>query len=854
MDDFHKQTSELFTLDTCDLEPIHTPGRIQPFGAMLAGPGDLSKIEYCSANVPEYFGIEPGKLLGTSFAELIGQQLTHDLRNLASMSTARAQRERLGTYELPFGEFEVYLHVNPNNQVVVEFERFSAELTKSRNAPVDEMRKYLAAASARETIKQMLNACVVGLKELTGYDRVMAYQYEANGDGEVVAEVRSNGADSFLGLRYPAWDVPEQARALQVKNPLRMLTDVAQEPVPVLAYDHQLPPLDMSLSHLRGISPIHVEYLANMGVGATLTIGLVVDGRLWGMFACHHLTPRVIGSDVRIAAELFGQMVSLLIKQRMDVSDAKRRNRASEARERILADTDANTDFLHSFNSLAPILRDVIDCDGLAVTYEGKTLTSGSVPSHDAIAAVGKYDNTKEDVVLPIDNLGNHELIRSEDLGDSAGVLLVRATAAYPMQLFFFRDEKIRSLNWAGKPEKELETGPLGPRVSPRGSFDAYVEQQRGFCSAWTASELAAARELQILLTQIAAKGERVQLMRHQDLVTHKRQQDLMIAELNHRVKNILALIRSLSRQAKSSAASLESYALALEQRISALAAAHDLAVSNTMKGVSLRGVLQTELGPYLADDNSQVLMTGPVVGLRPDVAPIIALVLHEIVSNAVKYGALSIPEGLVRVHWKVDDEKLQVTWRELGGPPVEEPSRHGFGRSLIEKAIPYEFDGEAEIKFDPSGVSFSFSLPKENLVDLEGDTEVKLVGSVAVVENAAQGKKALLVEDNVVLAMDMVETLTRLGTTNVETAATFEAGMKHATNANFDFAVLDMNLRGTVSFGIAEALKKTGIPFVFVTGYGSAIELPDELRDVPILTKPIDGGTLSRCIEALLQ
>lgn len=854
MDGLHNQTDKSLTLDTCDLEPIHTPGSVQPFGAMLAGPSDLSKIEYCSANVSEYFGVEPSNLLGTRFTELLGSNVVHDLRNLASMSTAYTQRERLGMYELPFGAFEIYLHVNPNRQVVVEFEAFEPAPSRSRNAPVDEMRKYLAAASARASIKQMLNACVVGLKELTGYDRVMAYQYEQNGDGEVVAEVRSNGADSFLGLRYPAWDVPTQARALQVKNPLRMLADVRQEPVPVLAYDHQLPPLDMSLSHLRGISPIHVEYLANMGVAATLTIGLVVDGRLWGMFSCHHLSPRVIGSDVRIAAELFGQMVSLLIKQRMDVSDAQRRNKASEARERILADTDANTDFLHSFNSLAPILRDVIDCDGLAVTYEGKTLTFGTTPSHEAIAALGKYDNTQEDVILPIDNLSKHELIESEDLGDSAGVLLVRATAAYPMQLLFFRDEKIRSLNWAGKPEKELEAGPLGPRISPRGSFDAYVEQQRGYCTAWSASELAAARELQILLTQIAAKGERVQLMRHQDLVTHKRQQDLMIAELNHRVKNILALIRSLSRQAKNSAASLESYALALEQRIAALAAAHDLAVSNTMKGVSLRGIVQTELGPYMVDDSSQVLLTGPVVGLRPDVAPIIALVLHEVVSNAVKYGALSTPEGLVKVQWKVDDEKLSVTWRELGGPVVKEPSRHGFGRSLIEKAIVYEFDGASELKFDPAGVTFSFSIPAENLVDLEGDTEVKLVGSVAVVEKAAHGKKALLVEDNVVLAMDMVETLTRLGTTSVETASTFETGMKHATNAEFDFAVLDMNLRGTVSFGIAEKLRETGTPFVFVTGYGSAIELPDALSDVPILTKPIDGGTLSRCIEALLQ
>ena len=165
------------------------------------------------------------------------------------------------------------------------------------------------------------------------------------------------------------------------------------------------------------------------------------------------------------------------------------------------------------------------------------------------------------------------------------------------------------------------------------------------------------------------AKSEREQLSRHKELVSHQRQQDLLIAELNHRVKNILALIRSLSRQAKDSSASLESYALALEQRIAALAAAHDLAVSDSMRGVSLRGILETELGPYIREDEAQAILSGPVVGLRADVAPMIALVIHEIVSNAAKYGALSTPEGIVQARWEQSDQGLSFHWRELGGP-----------------------------------------------------------------------------------------------------------------------------------------------------------------------------------------
>ena len=854
MEDSTGQETFELTLDTCDLEPIHIPGTIQGFGGLIAGPADMSVIEYASANIGDFTGTAAEDLLGCPFSEIFDNRIVHDLRNLASMSTARSQRERVGQYALPNGTCEVYLHVNVSDQVVVELEHVAEAADASKKSPVEQMRKYLSAAGARETIDGMLNVCVTGLSALTGYDRVMAYRYEANGDGEVVAECRHAETDSFLGLRYPAWDVPTQARALQVKNPVRLLSNVDQEPIPVLAHDAKLPPLDMSLSHLRGVSPIHVQYLKNMRVKATLTIGLVVEGRLWGMFACHHSAPKVITSDVRIAVELFGQMISLLVKQKLDLEATSYRHRAAEARERVLAETDAKTDLLHSFPRLAPILAKVVNCDGLAISYDGKTLVHGSTASSAAIEAIASHAPDDENLLLPISNLGQSGLTGELDLKHTAGALLIRATAAYPLQLIYFRDEKLRTLNWAGRPEKQMETGPFGPRISPRGSFDKYVENQKGFAEAWSEADLAAAREIQVLLTQITAKGERVQLMRHQDLVTHQRQQDLMIAELNHRVKNILALIRSLSRQAKASSASLESYAIALEQRIAALAAAHDLAVSNTMAGVSLRGILTTELSPYLGEDTSQVLMNGPLVGLRADVAPMVALVLHEIVSNAAKYGALSTDDGLVRIKWKLQDETLRFEWQEFNGPEVAAPERHGFGRSLIEKAIPYELDGEVDLAFDKNGVRFSFSLPAENLVEIEAETTSKLVGSIAKIERAASGKVAMLVEDNVVLAMDVMESLSRLGTERVDMASSLEAGLKLAEQGTFDFAVLDMNLRGEVSFDIAERLKARGIPFAFVTGYGSSIDLPSELGDIPILTKPIDEGTLSRCVQDLLK
>lgn len=842
-------------LDTCDLEPIHTPGTIQPFGALLAGPADLSEVTYCSVNAPEFFGSSPHDILGSSFLSATNQDLEHDLRNMVGLSSVRTQRQRLGFYDLKMGRFEIYLYVNQDEIAVVEFEQANAAQFIDGQSAIDRMRGLLAAVVGSETIEEMLENSVAGLRSLTGYDRVMAYRYAPNGDGEVVAESREPHVDSFLGLHYPAWDVPKQARALQIKNPLRMLTNISQVPIPILAHEGGAKPLDMAMAHLRGISPIHVEYLTNMGVGATLSLGLVVDGKLWGMFAFHHLSPKVVSSDVRIAVELFGQMASLAIKQRLDLINTLRRHKAARSRELILATTNSSDDFFISFPELAPIFSDVIQCDGLSITHEGQTLTYGHTPSTQMIEALAAHQPEKEELILPLTNLSNSGLLPDDDPSAVAGMLVIRATAALPIQLCYFKDEKIRNINWAGKPDKEMEVGPDGPRISPRLSFQRYIEEQRGFSDNWEEADLEAARELQITLTQITAKGERARLMRHSDLVNHKRQQDLMIAELNHRVKNILALIRSLSRQSKSSADSLENYAMALEHRISALASAHDLAVSNTMNGVPLRNILETELAPYLRADVNQILITGPDVGLRADVAPMIALVLHEIVSNAAKYGALSSDDGIVRMRWELGDDDLKFSWQEIGGPTVKPPERQGFGRSLIEQAIPYELDGHVALVFDPSGVTFDFELPADVCVDVTSYPPAEQPRpSVRNVPKAAVGKSALLVEDSLVLALEVAQSLRKNGVVNVETASSYGAALQAVDDLEFDFAVLDMNLRGTVSFAIAENLVSKGVPFLFVTGFGSSIELPESLRDIPILTKPIDDASLSNSIKEILQ
>ncbi|APX88837.1 hypothetical protein BV394_03070 [Brevirhabdus pacifica] len=842
-------------LDNCDREPIHTPGVIQPFGAVLACDLRLGEVLYASANLADITGIDHQKALGTSTADLLGPELAHAVRNALSASTSAVQRERVGVYEMSDRQLDFYCHRNAQGLVVIEIETVPA-LSESHTVAIDRVRALLAQITARSNLADMLKFAVTGLHQITGYDRVKAYRYMANGDGEVVAEFCVPGVESFLGLRYPAWDVPTQARALQIKSPLRILPDVEHTPAPIVANAPQAEPLDLSLAHVRGVSPIHLEYLRNMGVTGTLSLGIVVDGKLWGMFAGHHMEALELSPETRMACELFTQMFSLIVHKAIELKKSEAREAAAMARHAIISATDRETDLLDGFENLAPILKQVIDCDGLAVLRERDVRVIGSTPSKAALLSLAHVQSDEDDLIETCEHLLASPELGGKQLGNSAGMLLVRATAAYPLQLAFFRDETLRKLTWAGKPDKAVTVGKFGPRLSPRGSFEAYAEERRDHSDPWTDEDVAAARELQVLLTQIAARGERSQAEQNKSIRAHQRQQDILIAELNHRVKNILGLIKSVVSQARHSASSVEAYAEAVEMRINALANAHDLATTNTLQGVPLRRLLETEMAPYLVDQRGRVLLDGPAVGLKAGVAPMLSMVFHELATNASKYGALSVDDGLVRVVWSRSDEGLEIRWSEMNGPPVSapDPDRPGFGRSLIEQAVPFEFDGTAKLEFGPGGVSFRCFLPEDTLADITDLVEPERVAPVIEIRQVAAGRRALLVEDNVVLAMDTAETLRRLGCEKVTTVGSSSAAEALLDKGDYDLAVLDMNLRGSTSYALGSRLRGGDVPIVFVTGYGTEVRLPDDLAGVPVLAKPLSQARLSHALHAVLN
>jgi light-regulated signal transduction histidine kinase (bacteriophytochrome) len=300
-------------LTNCDREPIHQLGAIQPTGFLLALTADWM-VARASANVAEFLGSEPSDLIGQPLATLFRASAIHDMRNRATMLRGPDAIERLFGVQLIEGgpQFDIAVHFS-GRSVILEGSP-AAEQPGDISGTVRAMVSRLDQC-ADETA--FFNEGARLVRSLIGYDRVMVYRFAVDGSGEVIAEACRPGIGRFLGLHYPASDIPAQARILYTRNLMRVIADVSSTPVPIVPNDIQAgEPLDLSLSILRSVSPIHIEYLKNMGVEASLSISIVVDGKLWGLFACHHYAPRNLGLERRAVAELFAQMFSMRLESR----------------------------------------------------------------------------------------------------------------------------------------------------------------------------------------------------------------------------------------------------------------------------------------------------------------------------------------------------------------------------------------------------------------------------------------------------------------------------------------------------------------------------------------------------------
>lgn len=831
-------------LDTCNQEPVHIPGVIQPFGWLVASDRETGLVRYASANMSELLGHPVETILGTPLRDVLGPEVWHGLRNLAQLPDNDQQRQNIGSFEC-CGAVRSFHGFESSGCHVIEID------PGHDSAPAPEIMRdqaYLVDRIQACTDEQaLLDLTVKLMRYASGFDRVMIYKFDHEFNGQVVAEARKASLEPMLNLRFPHWDIPEQARALMLRFPLRIISDVDQTPSPVLKANPSDANLDLSIAHLRGVSPIHMQYLRNMGVAGSMTLSIVLGGKLWGIISFHHGSAKTPTQYVRELLTGFLTVFRLKIELLREQESMALARRTDALQIDIQHDFERTGDLAEIFSTIGPTVCEVLEASGAAIQIGSEWVQYGKVPDQSTLEALRDLAREGEDGLLLSESLAELLPGHAADLAGCSGVLM--SAVADNRVICVFREEIQQSVSWAGNPEKTIETIGGQSRLQPRGSFSVYVRSVEGRCAPWTDDNTYMMRRMRLLLNSAERRVFTNNINRHQTL---------MINELNHRVRNILALVKSVSRQARSSQGSFESYSKALEMRIQALAAAHDIGAGSAVSAVSINRIIVLEGEPYFDDDMSRLVINGPDRSVGADAAPLFALVTHELMTNAAKYGALSNSEGRLEIDLREDPNGLTIDWRETGGPTVIAPSQAGFGTSLIQQAIPYEMGGTAEVDFRPEGVRAVIHLPSEVLDQSRGlaparETPLVLAQQRPDVPTDLLAGQVLVLEDNFMIATGMRSELEELGFDDVETTSNNREALAFLETTRPNLAILDINLGGgKTSAQTALRLQELGVPFIFVTGYGDAAVLLEELRGHARLTKPVTKLDLQNALSKL--
>jgi light-regulated signal transduction histidine kinase (bacteriophytochrome) len=841
-----------YDLSNCDREPIHQLGAIQNFGALIALTADWI-IAHRSANADTILQTRAPVAIGDRLANHLAPEALTLLRRAAGDASGVDTVERLFGVDL-LGRhvlFDVAVH-RSGSLIIVEVEPHSRESYAQHTGmlrPI--MQRLQRFTDARDLADETARV----LKQMLGFDRVMVYRFHPDGSGEVIAEAREAHLGTFLNLRYPKSDIPQQARELYLRNLLRIISDVNAVPVPIEpAASFTGEPVDLSLSTLRAVSPIHIEYLKNMGVGASLSISIVIKGQLWGLFACHHYAPRVLPYSLRTAAELFSQLFSLQLELAIASAGSRIAERGRQLHDQLMTRLVGGTSLVENLSAIDGVMAQVIPHDGSSAFVDGIYQARGAAPNEEEFRAlVPALNAASASQIINTDAIASL-LPRAEEFATRAcGALVIPVSRRPRDYLVFWRRELPQVVTWGGNPEKPVEYGPNGPRLSPRKSFEAWQQSVSGRSAPWTAEELAIAEHLRVTLLEVILRMADDQM---QERARAEQQQDLLIAELNHRVRNILTLIRGVVSQSRSEGISVNQFADLIGGRIRALAMAHDNITREQWAPASFHELLRTEAEAFLAGKTDRIVVQGADVLIAPEAYTVMALVIHELITNSAKYGSLCDQNGRVEVSVIVNEHgDLELGWRERGGPPVKPRKRRGFGSTIIEQSIPFELRGEATVRHELSGVEADFTIPArfvqqtDNAGVQPGESAASPLPSSGGSAMRSTLSHVLVVEDSMIIALDAEDALLQLGVQRVSVAGDVASALDVARNHPLDVALLDYNLGNESSEPIAAELDRLGVPYWFATGYGEAVAQLSSSRARGVLQKPYSAEDLARLL-----
>ncbi|MCA1325995.1 ATP-binding protein [Herbaspirillum sp. alder98] len=494
-------------LSTCDREPIHLPGSIQPHGVLLVLRASDRVILHLSENVGLPGGKMAADLLGKPLADAFTPAAAHWLDARLSNAVIDTRPTYLGVLEQAGRRYEVLAHTS-GSTLIVEFETVPPDADPHVNFFYPLVTKFVGALSDTRTIDDMSVLAVKEIQALTGFGRVLLYRFDADQNGEVIAETAADGYPSYLHQRFPASDIPQQARALYVTNRVRLISDANYQPVPLVPQCDAISgqPVDLSFSVLRSVSPVHIEYMKNMGTLASMSISIVIRGQLWGLISCHNFEPLRVRFETRAICEQLGQILAVHFEAAEEREEFNHRLALRRTLVRLLASLSKPDHFAVNLATVTPDLLEFVEASGAALVLGGEISLFGATPAPGQIDDLVQWiSRNRAGDVFETECLTRQYPAAAAYADIASGVLALSISQLHDHFLIWFRPEIVQTINWAGNPQ--LKASAEDPaRLSPRRSFAVWSETVKGISKSWRQSEIDTALEFRTALLGIVLR------------------------------------------------------------------------------------------------------------------------------------------------------------------------------------------------------------------------------------------------------------------------------------------------------------------------------------------------------------
>ncbi len=648
-------------ITNCDREPIHIPGYVQGHGYLVAFDKQHFTIQYISENLLQKTKGTVATLQGKTldeFLEISNIQLQlislAQLLNYASETTF----EGINPVSVEIDGKPYYLVAHQyNNFLIVEFESQEPEAEL-------ELQRLIGPSLSKildgKTLRITLQKAAEQVKEIIHYDRVMIYKFLEDGHGEVIAEARKEDLEAYLGLHYPASDIPQQARELYKKNLTRIIADVNMPTSPILAINDVAVsyPIDLTYSTLRAVSPIHIQYLKNMGVAASFSVSLIAHGELWGLIACHNYSPKFINFKARESARLIGQILSSSLEYRDEEESKEFNKQYQQAADDIIRQMTKDWDVVSALTKDSQLLVKVTSASGAALVYENSIYKVGNTPNDEQIRETVNWlqaHNTLQ--IFHTDSFYKYYNPAKLFADTASGLMVCTLSKEMREYILWFKGERIKTVNWAGNPGKNIEKDEAGNiTISPRHSFQVWSQMVENASEPWSKAEISTVMKLREDITHIINQKANQIRQLNEKLKEAYEELDTFSFTISHDLKTPLTSIKNYTEIILEENDSLNEETLNILHRIIRSADKMHQLIKEVMgySRISRKELIRENLNMrYLLEEIVNELVvayktgeTNVIIKNMPDLKAdktMITQVFTNVIGNALKYSSKSL-------------------------------------------------------------------------------------------------------------------------------------------------------------------------------------------------------------------